>query len=528
MCTEASYLPTGYGVYSKELLTRLNQVSEFEIAELSCYASSDNVEFKQIPWLAYANKPNTVEDMQEYEQHPTNEYGNYRFNSTCLDFKPDVVIDIRDPWMFEHQFMSPFKRFFHHLIMPTVDAIPQNPEWIDMFSEATGVMTYSDFGYQALDIPGINLLGIASPCADSAFVPLDKRETKINMGVPEGRVVGTVMRNQRRKLYPELFEEFAKLCENHDDLYLYCHTGYPDVGWEIPELLISNGLSSRVLFTYKCTNCNGLSCSMFSDVCQHCPACGEFTNTIAGLDNKLSNQELNCVYNCFDIYVQYANSEGFGMPQVEAAQAGLPVVTVGYSAMKSVADSLDTCIIPVKHLSKESETGCMRAIPDGYAFVGIMEDLLRLSDQELRSYGLNIREACLSRYNWDNTAREWEASIRNLPHLDPSRWTTGDFHIRDVPVDETINNSYDRSIFLLRDVLQRPDLVGGRLWKRLIKDLSNGVRLHSMDKFYFSETHEKDQRKVIKFSYKDAYDEICLLRDNYNMWEGRRYEDSLR
>ena len=40
--------------------------------------------------------------------------------------------------------------------------------------------------------------------------------------------------------------------------------------------------------------------------------------------------------NTFDLYVQYANSEGFGLPQVEAAGCGIPVASVDYSAMSSV------------------------------------------------------------------------------------------------------------------------------------------------------------------------------------------------
>ena len=71
----------------------------------------------------------------------------------------------------------------------------------------------------------------------------------------------------------------------------------------------------------------------FQDSISHCSNCGNFDRQLVGIDNSIEEKDLNNVYNCFDIYAQYANSEGFGMPQLEAAYAGLPVVGTNYSAM---------------------------------------------------------------------------------------------------------------------------------------------------------------------------------------------------
>lgn len=525
MCTEASFLPTGYGVYSKEVLSRLNQYEDFQVAELSCYASVNDEEFQNIPWRAYANKPSSQEELVDYKSSSTNEYGNFRFNSTCLDYKPDVVFDIRDPWMFEHQFISPFKRFFHHVIMPTVDSVPQNPAWLDMFSEATGVFCYSEFGYNTLDLPNINLIGIASPCASEYFKPLNREEVKQQMGIQKDSIVfGTVMRNQRRKLFPELFEAFSEVKKASTDknVYLYCHTSHPDVGWQIPELLIQHGLSSSVLFTYKCTECGNISASVFSDTHKRCDKCGKFTNQIGGLNNKLSDEELNLVYNSLDIYVQYANSEGFGMSQVEAAQTGLPLITVGYSAMLSVADTLDSFLIPVERYNKESETGCLRAIPNMYSAINLMKKLADSDIEYLRKKGEQTRQLCLTHYNWDNTAREWAEYFKSLPDLHPGRWNSDSYMIPVIPLNQSMKTVYDKANFLISGVLGRPDLIGGRLWKRIMTDLNRGFRMENLDNFYFTESHVQDRRKTIKFGYEEAYEEISILRDYYNYWEGQR------
>ena len=41
-CSEASWLSTGYSVYTKEVLSRLLQVDGIEVAELACYVDSND------------------------------------------------------------------------------------------------------------------------------------------------------------------------------------------------------------------------------------------------------------------------------------------------------------------------------------------------------------------------------------------------------------------------------------------------------------------------------------------------------
>lgn len=532
MCTEASFLPTGYGVYSKELLSRLSQYEDIEVAELSCYTNKLNTKFQQIPWRAYANKPlDNAPEMLEYASSINNEYGEFTFNTVCLDFQPDFVIDIRDPWVFEFQTRSPFRKFFNHIIMPTVDALPQNPEWIDMFAEAEGVFTYSEFGYSTLanQSSSINLLGVASPCASPDFYPmLDKKANREFFGIsPDSYVIGTVMRNQRRKLYPDLFKVFKYVLETtNKDVYLYCHTGFPDVGWNIPELLMDYGLSSRVLFTYKCKECKHITASVFKDATTQCLKCGNFTNCIAGIGNSLTDQELNKVYNLFNIYVQYANSEGFGMPQLEAAQAGNIVISVNYSAMSSFIQNIDGYKIEPIELVKECETGCFRAVPNNGDLIKILKQLLSLEIKELNMEGFKTSFKVSEIYNWDNTAKKWADFIVNHPIKDRnSTWLSQPIAYDPAPIDLSIKEPLSRCNFLIDNVLIKPEFKGGQLWRRLLRDLTYECRLaNAGDTYYFNESHVKDHLHSIDFTYQDAYNEMVKLREYYNIWERHRSE----
>ena len=139
-CSEASWLSTGYSVYTKEVLGRLNQVDGLEVAELACYVDRNNPQIKSTPWKVYANKPVPGDPtLNSYNGNPSAQFGEQQFNGTLLDFQPDVVMDIRDWWMIEFEQRSPFRDFFHWSIMPTVDAEPQDLQWINTYASADSV-----------------------------------------------------------------------------------------------------------------------------------------------------------------------------------------------------------------------------------------------------------------------------------------------------------------------------------------------------------------------------------------------------
>lgn len=531
MCTEASFYPTGYGVYTKELLSRLHKNPNLEVAELACYVNGADPKLAGIPWRVFANKPEDGSpEMEIYKSSPTAEFGEFTFNTVCLHYQPDFIIDIRDPWVFEFETRSPFRQFFKHVIMPTVDAAPQNPEWIDMFGEADSVFTYSEFGAETIraQSQASNFVGIASPCASENFYPFEnKAKNRAQLGLPTDiKIVGTVMRNQRRKLYPELFKDFAQFLAQSgmDNVYLYCHTSFPDVGWCIPELLMSYGLSTRVLFTYKCRNCGVVRPSFFRDAVTHCTQCGAFSNSMIGVGNGVTEPELAGIYNLFDIYVQYANSEGFGMPQLEAARCGNVVMSVNYSAMSSIIDNIDAIPLKVGNYSKECETGCMRAIPDSTYFIDMLNYLLELPGEELRNKGLAISNNASKVYNWDITAKAWEDYLVNTPITHPQeRWLSPPKHHRPAPFNPSLMLPTDRANHLIGAVLGRPDMIGKRLWRRLLKDLTYGTTVESAgNQFYFNESHLKDELRANKFSYEDAYQAMADLRNYYNTWEDHR------
>ena len=531
-CSEASWLNTGYSVYTKEVLSRLNKVDSIEVAELACYADQNNPNISSTPWKVYPNKPlKNDPTFKSYSQNPAAQFGEQSFNRVLLDFQPDIVIDIRDWWMIEHQQRSPFRDFFHWAIMPTVDAEPQADQWINTYASADSVFTYSEFGRDVLlkQCKDIKFVDLAPPSASSAFTKLNKSRTRNAMGVADDVfIIGTVMRNQKRKLYPDLMQTFRRFLDKTKDprFFLLCHTYYPDVGWEIPKYIIDNGLSSRVLMTYRCKNCKHISVDFFKDSIQMCSKCSKFTNQLVGINNPINEQELALVYNLMDLYVQYANSEGFGMPQLEAAQCELPVISTYYSAMQSVVDNIGAIGIEPLSYYIECETGCKRAIPDNEKFLQILLDITS-SKESLGKIGSDVCKKTKEHYTWDKTADVWlkhiesiEVKDKNQTWLSPPRTASPAANI-----PNNVKGVVNIINFLFKAVLCKPEWIGGYFWKKTIKDCTFGYKCEDVSKdFYFNESHKQSLTGNTPFSIDDAYNDLKFFREQINEWEKARYE----
>ena len=76
-------------------------------------------------------------------------------------------------------------------------------------------------------------------------------------------------------------------------------------------------------------------CISFKGAVIQSPFTGKWGSTLSNVKNGVSYEDLSSIVNLFDLYTQYANCEGFGLPYVEAAACGVPVCGTDYSAMES-------------------------------------------------------------------------------------------------------------------------------------------------------------------------------------------------
>jgi glycosyltransferase involved in cell wall biosynthesis len=426
----------------------------------------------------------------------------------------------------------------HNCIMPTVDARPQARQWIATYESADACFTYSDWAGEVLkDQSGglIKYMGSSPPSAHPAYKPVeDKNNHKQLFGIdPKFKIIGTVMRNQRRKLYPDLFEAFRIFLDKSEskDYYLYCHTSYPDLGWDIPELLQQNQIASKVLFTYICNETKKPFASTFKGALAQSPFTGNFVATLSNVKNGASYEDLASIINLFDLYVQYANCEGFGLPIVEAAACGVPVMATDYSAMESEVRKLEGIPIKPKALYKELETGCLRAVPDNELSASLFLDFFqKMNDQERAALSKKTRQNFEQHFRWDVSGKKWEDyfdSVEILP-IEKTWASPPRIHNPANKPKELPNNVSHSNLarWLITDVLGETDKIATFMEARLTRDLMYNTSTIMTGGMYFNESSAafEGQQSRVPFNFDMAYNHMRDLCERRNHFERMRIQ----
>lgn len=543
---EATFLNTGYAVYGKEVLSRLHKTGKYEIAELACYGEIDNPQRYDVPWKYYSNLPPTNpsdpnfshEEMNTYNTQQTYQFGEWRFDEVCLDFQPDIVIDIRDWWMFEHIGRSAFREYFKWIIMPTVDSAPQQEQYLDTFIDADYVFTYSEYGKRVLleeSAGRVNFCGVAPPGVSfDMFKPVpNKTAHKSVYGFSDNiKIVGTVMRNQGRKLYPDLFKGFSLFCKQNPELalktFLYCHLSYPDNGWDIPKYLRMSreyGIAHKVLFTYICHNCRFVFPSFFQDARCYCPKCNQPTAQLPNTKDGVTSDKLVEIYNWMDLYVTYSVCEGFGMPQVEAAACGVPIMSVNYSAMESVLDNLNGIGVNPVTMFVDVGTDSERAYPDNQDFANKLASFLKKPEPVRMKMGREAMLLTREHYSFDKTAKQYEELIDSIPLIPLEQsWASKKSRVHIPNLSPPQNLTTEQFVtWAIMNTLGRRDKCNSYLALRTLRDLNYGKSVSGAGGMYENEAcYMSFQNRYNDFGWRDALQKFANMTERRNFFENRR------
>jgi glycosyltransferase involved in cell wall biosynthesis len=433
--------------------------------------------------------------------------------------------------MSSYQATSPLRKYFHWVLMPTIDSSPQQEEWLDTYLNADAIFTYSDWGKEILDQQTsgqIRYIDTASPGADfSVFsAATNSAEIKHILRIPgHYTVIGTVMRNQKRKLFPELIAAFEKTLdrlkeqgsEKAHTTILYLHTSFPDAGWDLSNIIKNSSVANKIYLTYACKSCGAVFASNMSGFVQKCYSCQNKAAVLPNVANPVNTHILAKIMSMFDMYVQYSICEGFGMPQVEAAACGVPVLTVNYSAMSDVINKINAHPIDVGSYFKELETTAIRVYPDEDSLVNTLIDLINKPEQIRRRIGFDTRNLAQKYYDWNYTLQKW---IDYIDTVDVAKYRAGWNKPKDLiqPIDPSSlspNNSVYEQIYMLHKYcLHRLGINMNNYWLlKQIQAAQNG---------FFTE-----QAEFKPFSINNLIDNLNTMINNHNEAETVREQPSL-
>jgi hypothetical protein len=234
--------------------------------------------------------------------------------------------------------------------------------------------------------------------------------------------------------------------------------------------------------------------------------------------------------NCFDLYTQYANCEGFGLPQVEAAACGVPVCGTDYSAMESVLRKLEGYPIKPKSLYKELETGCYRAVPDNDLAASYFKEFFEDWSEENRvQSGKRTRECFEKYYQWHLSGAKWEMYFDSV-EIQPFEKTWGSPANIQSPKEKIKiqqgTSSKQLAKWLIANVLRDPSKLNSYFEFRLTRDLTYQSATHSTGGMYFNESSAafSGQNTRHPFNFDMAYDQMVGLCNRRNKWEQKRVD----
>jgi len=399
MLSDSPTTTTGFGNITKNILNKIDH-KKFE-----CHCVGHNYFGQTLKPAEFVNG-----QKMNFYLHGTGKakYAMDMISPIIRNNKIDIFGILLDTFMcYESGFLnvdtSPAKTFFYY---PTDggNGLPLNCHSIlQKVDLPVGMSKFAQL--QIKKAHGINSVYIPHAYDHKVFRPLSaKKKKKIRQKwkLDNKFIIGTVARNQGRKMLDRMVKAFAIFCKDKPDAILLMHTDPNDMAssFQIFELINRLKINNRVIFTG------------------------------ATFHNPFSEKQLNEVYNMMDVFFLSTSGEGFGVPTIEAMGCGVPQVLTDYTTTRElIYDDIQTGLMvnlageteqtPHPHTSEildgtitgswNVERGVM-SIPDSVAKLNILYNdrnfLKKLSKNSL----IKAKEY----YTWDVVIPEWEKALLGL------------------------------------------------------------------------------------------------------------------
>lgn len=384
-CSDSPIIPTGYAQVTRNVGSRLKRAGfDFNCLGFQQW-SMPIMEIKyQEGWLNFPLFP-VLAANEFYGDKGSIEYW-------VNNLKPNVTIFLLDSFMLKHLTETKLRG---NVIEKTMDKIKNiTSPWFyfpfdsaDVYQGAKEVLEAMDvriamskFAQKLLkEQTGLDSFYIPHGVDTLVYRPLPKEyveKFKAQMGIQNKFVVGSVFRNQTRKLPSKLIKAFKIFSDKHDDVVLLMHTDQNDPQGQNLNDLIDKCKIPREKIRF--TNMNFIS--------------------------GVTAHDVNLIYNMMDCHALSTTGEGFGLPIIESQACGVPNVITDYTTSRELVEGHGQ-LVKVKDFI-EGQMNTNRAMIDVEDMANCFERYY--TDRELmRKHGIEARKFTLEHFNWEKVMRKW-------------------------------------------------------------------------------------------------------------------------
>ncbi len=321
-------------------------------------------------------------------------YGFGRIEQLISAIQPDVIFIINDPWILTDYLKKIEPHNVPIVVYTPVDSPNIKPDFCTPLNLADRVVGYTQFAVDELVKGGLTAkTSIVPHGADiSLFRPMPKLEAREKTGLdPSWYVVGNVSRNQPRKrldLMLEYFAEWWKSINSPEHVRLYWHGALQDLGYDVIQLAKYFGVEKQLIIT----------------------------STKISAGQGVPKEFLPYIYNSFDVQINTALGEGWGLPQAEGAACRVPQILPNWSGlgewMKDAAHFVECTSICVN----TGGVNTIGGIPDKKQFIEALDLLYK--DEKYRKILAQRAYSLISqpRFRWENIARQFEIIFQEVIH----------------------------------------------------------------------------------------------------------------
>lgn len=338
---------SGFGRATRALLSYLYRFRDsIEVINYCCGMDENNPLLAKTPWKSIGcipeNKANIAELLKDPASARAVSYGSYYYlEQVMAREKVDIFVGSQDLWAFSPVFdMKWFQSGKVTTAMHwTLDSLPLLPEAIQRAPQLKNIWVWSSFAEKELHRLGYkHAKTVHAPLETKHFYRLpnhQRMELRKQFNIDQNCfVVGAVFRNQLRKLVANMVQGFALFKKENPkaNAKLFFHTSFSEPhGWDIPRILEEYNIKREdLLVTYVCGHCKNFTVKPFEKDGMDCPFCGVrgtfSTPTVGG--GRVTEEQLNLIYNLMDAYLGIFSSGGTEVPILESKLSGCAISLV--------------------------------------------------------------------------------------------------------------------------------------------------------------------------------------------------------